>query len=61
MSLLVGGNPLVNDKYIPVYNAYSGQTFNIYYDGVLGEQGVKPTAITHVFATGGKQDRKSVV
>lgn len=32
----------------------SGQTFNIYYDGVLGEQGVKPTAITHVFATGGK-------
>ena len=26
MSLLVGGNPLVNDKYIPVYNAYSGQT-----------------------------------
>ena len=32
----------------------SGQTFNIYYDGVLGEQGVSPTAITHVFATGGK-------
>ena len=32
----------------------SGQTFNIYYDGVLGEQGVKPAAITHVFATGGK-------
>ena len=26
VSLLVGGNPLVNDKYIPVYNAYSGQT-----------------------------------
>lgn len=26
MSLLVSGNPLVNDKYIPVYNAYSGQT-----------------------------------
>ena len=29
MSLLVGGNPLVNDKYIPVYNAYSGQTENM--------------------------------
>ena len=26
MSLLVGGAPYVNDKYIPVYNAYSGQT-----------------------------------
>ncbi len=26
VSLLVGGNPLVNDKYIPVYNAYNGQT-----------------------------------
>ena len=26
VSLLVGGYPLVNDKYIPVYNAYSGQT-----------------------------------
>ena len=26
VSLLVGGNPLVNDKYIPVYNAYIGQT-----------------------------------
>jgi len=32
----------------------SGQTFNIYYDGVLGEQGVNPAVITHVFATGGK-------
>ena len=32
----------------------SGQTFNIYYDGVLGEQGVSPAAITHVFATAGK-------
>ena len=29
VSLLVGGNPLVNDKYIPVYNAYSGQTETI--------------------------------
>ena len=29
MSLLVGSNPLVNDKYIPVYNAYSGQTETI--------------------------------
>ena len=26
VSLLVGGAPYVNDKYIPVYNAYSGQT-----------------------------------
>ena len=26
VSLLVGGYPLVNDKYIPVYNAYNGQT-----------------------------------
>ena len=26
VSLLVGGNPLVNDKYVPVYNAYNGQT-----------------------------------
>ena len=26
VSLLVGGAPYVNDKYVPVYNAYSGQT-----------------------------------
>ena len=26
VSLLVGGSPLVNDKYVPVYNAYNGQT-----------------------------------
>ena len=26
VSLLVGGAPYVNDKYIPVYNAYNGQT-----------------------------------
>ena len=26
VSLLVGGAPYVNDKYIPVYNAYSGKT-----------------------------------
>ena len=26
VSLMVGGAPYVNDKYIPVYNAYSGQT-----------------------------------
>ena len=29
VSLLVGGSPLVNDKYVPVYNAYSGQTETI--------------------------------
>ena len=29
VSLLVGGAPYVNDKYIPVYNAYSGQTENM--------------------------------
>ena len=26
VSILVGGSPCVNDKYIPVYNAYNGQT-----------------------------------
>ena len=26
VSLLVGGAPYVNDKYVPVYNAYNGQT-----------------------------------
>ena len=26
VSILVGGSPCVNDKYVPVYNAYNGQT-----------------------------------
>ncbi len=32
----------------------SGQKFNVYYDGVLGEQGVAAGVITHTFATAGE-------
>lgn len=32
----------------------SGQKFNVYYDGVLGEQGVVAGVITHTFATAGE-------
>lgn len=32
----------------------SGQTFNVYYDGVLGEQGVAAGVVTHTFTTAGE-------
>lgn len=32
----------------------SGQTFNVYYDGILGESGVHAGVITHTFTTAGK-------
>ncbi|MCI8955684.1 MAG: hypothetical protein HFG29_01695, partial [Eubacterium sp.] len=32
----------------------SGQKFNVYYDGVLGEQGVAAGVISHTFATAGE-------